>query len=99
MLRYSRLVSARGFKHGGLKRFAEKQDARALPQRYVERIRDILSALDDDPFESLAAPGYRLHPLKGSRKGQWSVRVSKNWRITFRFERGEVYDIDLEDYH
>ena len=92
-------MAARGFKHGGLKRFAEKQDARALPQRYVGRIRDILSALDDDPFKSLAAPGYRLHPLKGNRKGQWAVRVSKNWRITFRFERGEVYDIDLEDYH
>ena len=92
-------MPARGFKHGGLKRFAEKQDARVLPQRYVARIRDILSALDDDPFESLAVPGYRLHPLKGSRKGQWAVRVSKNWRITFRFERGEVYDIDLEDYH
>ena len=93
-------MAARGFKHGGLKRFAERHDARALPQRHVGRIRDILSALDDDdPFESLAAPGYRLHPLKGNRKGQWAVRVSKNWRITFRFERGEVYDIDLEDYH
>ena len=92
-------MTARGFKHGGLKRFAEKQDAKALPKKYVERIRDILIALDDDPFESLAAPGYRLHPLKGNRKGQWSVRVSKNWRITFRVERGEVYDIDLEDYH
>ena len=44
-------------------------------------------------------PAIGYIPLKGNRKGQWAVRVSKNWRITFRFERGEVCDIDLEDYH
>ena len=44
-------------------------------------------------------PCYRLHPLKGDRKGQWSVRVSGNWRVTFRFLNGEAVDVDLVDYH
>ncbi|MDE2764264.1 MAG: type II toxin-antitoxin system RelE/ParE family toxin, partial [Gemmatimonadota bacterium] len=43
--------------------------------------------------------GFRLHPLKGDRAGQWSVRVSGNWRVVFRFEDGEAVDVDLIDYH
>ena len=42
---------------------------------------------------------FRLHPLKGGRAGQWSVRVSGNWRVVFRFEDGEAVDVDLVDYH
>ena len=45
------------------------------------------------------APEYRLHPLKGDRRGRWSVRVSGNWRIVFRFEDFEAGDVDLIDYH
>ncbi len=44
-------------------------------------------------------PSYRLHPLKGARRGFWSVRVSGNWRIVFRFENGEAVDVDLIDCH
>ncbi|MDQ3687321.1 MAG: type II toxin-antitoxin system RelE/ParE family toxin, partial [Acidobacteriota bacterium] len=44
-------------------------------------------------------PGYRLHELKGDRKGTWSLTVSGNWRITFTFSEGDAYDVDLEDYH
>ena len=47
----------------------------------------------------LDLPGYRLHPLKGERKGLWSVTVSGNWRVTFRIENGNVLDVDLTDYH
>ncbi len=42
---------------------------------------------------------YRLHALKGGRKGEWSVTVRANWRITFRFENGYALYVDLEDYH
>jgi proteic killer suppression protein len=49
--------------------------------------------------KALALPGYALHPLKGDLKGFWSVKVSGNWRIVFRFEAGEAYDVDLTDYH
>ena len=44
-------------------------------------------------------PGYRLHELRGNRRGSWSVRVSGNTRVTFRFASGRAVDIDLEDYH
>lgn len=44
-------------------------------------------------------PGYRLHALKGDRKGYWSVTVSGNWRIVFRFGDGDVHDVELIDYH
>ena len=40
-----------------------------------------------------------IHPLKGNRKGAWGMTVTKNWRITFRFEAGDAVEVDLEDYH
>ncbi len=44
-------------------------------------------------------PGFRLHPLKGERKGQWAVSLSGNWRVVFRFEGEDAIDVDLVDYH
>ena len=66
----------------------------------MSRIRRILSDLDAavQPGD-LQLPGYRLHPLTGDRRGQWSVRVSGNWRIVFRFEDGVAVDVTLIDYH
>lgn len=49
--------------------------------------------------QDMNLPGLYLHELTGNRKGTWSVRVSGNWRITFRFEGPDAYDVDLEDYH
>ena len=60
----------------------------------------MLTALQDARSpRSLDLPGWRLHQLKGDRRGQWSVRVSGNWRIVFRFADGEAVDVDLIDYH
>ncbi|MGI2904195.1 type II toxin-antitoxin system RelE/ParE family toxin [Tolypothrix sp. VBCCA 56010] len=50
-------------------------------------------------LEDIRLPGYDLHELKGDRKGTWSIKVSANWRITFKFEDGDAYDVNLEDYH
>ena len=47
----------------------------------------------------MALLGFGLHPLKGKLKGLWAVRVSGNWRVVFRFENGNAYDVDLTDYH
>ena len=47
----------------------------------------------------MALPGYGFHPLKGERKGAYSVSVSGNWRITFKFIEGDAADVNLEDYH
>jgi len=50
-------------------------------------------------IDDLDLPGYRLHTLKGSRKGFWSITVNGNWRITFEFQDGNVYIVNYEDYH
>ena len=80
--------------------FYERGDARRLPESLVPRIRRILSDLDAavQPGD-MNLPGYRLHPLTGDRRGQWSVRVSGNWRIVFRFEDGVPVGVTLVDYH
>ena len=71
-----------------------------MPQHLTRRIRRILTELAAaQSAQDMKLPGYRLHPLKGERRGQWSVRVSGNWRIVFRFVEGEAVDVDLIDYH
>ena len=71
-----------------------------MPQHLARRIRCILTELAAaQSAQDMELPGYRLHPLKGDRRGQWSVRVSGNWRIVFRFVGGEAVDVDLIDYH
>lgn len=89
-----------GFKHKGLKKFYEEDDSRKLPPEMVERIRDILTALDAAlAVEELNRPSFRLHPLKGALKGNWAVTVRANWRIIFRFANGAAIDVDFIDYH
>ena len=90
----------RSFRHRGLKRLFDAGDARLIRGDLVERVENILSVLDSagSPHE-LGLPGYRLHPLKGKLKGYWSVTVRANWRIIFRFQAGDAFDVDLLDYH
>ena len=61
---------------------------------------DVILHLDNaqEPRD-LDLPGYRLHALKGDLKGYWSVRISGNWRIIFRFEDGAAFEVGLVDYH
>ena len=87
-------------RHKGLRALHEQDDPARLPADLVSRLRRILVRLQDATRPGDAdAPGFRLHPLKGARAGEWSVRVSGNWRVVFRFEGGEVVDVDLVDYH
>ena len=79
------------FKHKGLRRFWESGDTRGVPGDLAKRLN---RRLDD-----LRIPGYRLHPLTGELAGHWSIRVSGNWRLVFRFEGGGAADVDLVDYH
>lgn len=66
----------------------------------LPRIERILDVLDSAAIVSeLDIPGFKLHRLTGNRKDTWSVSASGNWRITFRFENGDVYDVNLEDCH
>ena len=50
-------------------------------------------------IDDIDKPGYRLHALKGSLKDHWAISVSGNWRIVFKFEDGDAYIVNYEDYH
>jgi proteic killer suppression protein len=87
-------------RHKGLKRFYEEGDARGIGANMRQRVTEILSILEAaETIDEANIPGYRLHPLTGDRQGYWSMRVTGNWRITFRFADGYAEDLDLEDYH
>ena len=78
----------------------ERGDPSRISSDLADRVALALADLDNARKPSdLDLPGYRLHPLKGNLKGFWSISVSGNWRVIFRFDNGEAYDIDLIDYH
>jgi toxin HigB-1 len=88
------------FKHRGLKRCFEEDDPRKLPPDMVDRIRAILARLHQaEAIEDINVHSYRLHPLKGSRKGEWGVTGRANWRMTFRYQDGDALDVNVEDCH
>ena len=88
------------FRHQGLRRLAQRDDPSRLPPEMLGRIKRILAQLAAARSpRDMDLPGARLHPLTGDRAGQWSVRVTGNWRIVFRFEDGVAVDVDLVDYH
>ena len=89
-----------GFRHEGLRRLYANGDRRLVPAQRVGKIERILARLDvaGEPAD-MNLPGFRLHPLRGDLTGFWAVSVSGNWRIIFRFEAGNVRDVDLVDYH
>lgn len=88
------------FRHRGLKALYEGRTARRVAQAHVEKLRDIMAALDlSRGPEGMNLPGFRLHELKGWRKGRYAVSVSGNRRVTFRFEDGMAVDLDYVDYH
>lgn len=90
----------RTFKHKGLARFFTRGDHRGIPPASAARIERMLDLLDAclAPAD-MDLPGYRFHPLKGDRAGEFAVSASGNLRITFRFDGEDAIDVDLEDYH
>jgi len=90
----------KNFKSKNLEQFFTKNNSKFLNAKDLPKIMRILDRLDAAVTESdMDIPGWDLHQLKGNRKGTWSVIVRKNWRITFSFDKGDAYDINLEDYH
>lgn len=90
----------RSFRHRGLKRMYARNDPSRVGTDIAARMRLVLADLDSASKPSdLDLPGYRLHPLKGNLRGFWSISVSGNWRVTFRFDNGDVHDVKLVDYH
>jgi proteic killer suppression protein len=90
----------KSFKHKGLEVFFASGKTRGIQAAHANKLRMQLAALDTARvIDDMDIPGYRLHPLKGSRKGIWSITVNGNWRITFEFQDGNVYIVNYEDYH
>ncbi len=93
-------IMLRTFRHRGLKRLFQRGDLSGVSAEHLIRIEDVLAHLDvATKARDLHLPGYRLHALKGKLKGSWSVTISGNWRVVFRMEDGDVFDLDLVDYH
>jgi proteic killer suppression protein len=90
----------KSFRHKGLRRFYEAGSTAGIQSSHKKRLRIQLAALDTaETIEDTDIPGFKLHPLKGNRKGLWSISVSGNWRITFEFKDGNAYIVNYEDYH
>ncbi len=89
-----------GFRHKGLKRLYDQDDDRRIRPDLRDKVRRILTLLDAAGNErAMNLPGFNLHPLRGDLKHFWSVTVTGNWRIIFRFEDANATDVDLIDYH
>jgi proteic killer suppression protein len=90
----------RSFRHKGIQRYFEKGTKSGIQPQHENRLRLMLSRLDDAQGpEEMDAPGWKLHPLKGSLKGHWAVWVDGNWRLTFTFEGENAILVDYQDYH
>ena len=96
-------MKIRNVVHRGLRRFIQQNDSSGLAPAVVERVRNILTFLQEmeDPTELRDIPSWKAHQLTGDRKGTWSLTVTRNWRITFRIDQTgrEILDLDYEDYH
>ena len=90
----------RSFKHKGLAKFFSTGSTAGIQANHVKRLRLILGRLNvSTQPQDMNLPGLRLHQLSGNRAGSWSVTVSGNWRVTFRFEGEYAEVVDYEDYH
>ncbi len=90
----------RSFRHKGLEKYFLKGTKSGIQAKHAPRLRLILGRLNaaTDP-KDMDLPGLKLHELRGRKKGVWSVWVSGNWRITFRFNGKDAELVDYEDYH
>ncbi len=94
------MLNSNRIKSSALRRLAVKGDASKINPQWLVKTQKIIAALQIavSPKE-LDAPGFGWHELKGDRAGTYAVSVSRNWRITFRWDIHGPYDVDLEDYH
>lgn len=90
----------KSFKHKWLEKFFTNGNTAGIQAAHAIKISDRLAFLHAATnIDDIDKPGYRLHELKGRLKGHWSIDVSGNWRIVFKFEDGDAYVVNYEDYH
>ncbi|HAI69325.1 MAG TPA: peptidase [Gammaproteobacteria bacterium] len=88
------------FKHKGLKNFYLTGNCSGINANHAAKLFRILDRLDAAMTpEDMNLPGYKLHELIGQEKNTWSVWVSGNWRVTFKFEKNDAINVNYLDYH
>ena len=88
------------FKHKGLENYFSTGNSKGIQQKHKKRLRIMLGVLDTAMVvDDIDLPGFRLHQLSGQRKDIWSITVNGNWRLTFKYENGNVHILNYEDYH
>ena len=94
-------MEIRSFAHKGLKKLYLRDDASGFSPAVADKVRKMLAFLQDieNPEELWLVSAWKVHKLKGDRKGAWSLRVTANWRLTFQADGDEIIDLNYEDYH
>ncbi len=88
------------FRHKGLKKFFVNGDKSGIQPTYISKISLILDLLNGATIaQDMDFPGSNFHSLKGNLREFYSVSVTGNWRIIFKFKNGDAYEVDLVDYH
>lgn len=87
--------------HEGLRKLYEDDIAHGVPTNTADKLKKMLVAIDTaQKIDDIAVmPGWKLHPLTGHLAGNWSLTVTRNWRLVFRFADGDAFDLNLIDYH
>ena len=90
----------RSFSHKGLQIFFETGGKAGIRPEHAKRLRLVLAKLNTAAdIRDMSFPGAGIHPLHGGKEGFWAVNISGNWRIIFRFDNGDAFDVDYLDYH
>jgi proteic killer suppression protein len=90
----------KSFAHKGLEKFFKTGSKAGIQSAHEDRLRAQLAKLESSKLpQDMDLPAWKLHPLKGTLKGYWSVSVSGNWRLTFRFVGQDAEVVDYQDYH
>ena len=94
-------VVIQSFRSRTLRKLYKDDDASGVPAEHARKLRQILSLLDVAVAagEMRIRPGFRVDALRADLAGYWSVTVSGDWRVSWRFEGGDVFDVDYLDYH
>lgn len=87
-------------KHKGLEKLLRRGDSTGINTQQVDKVKMILELLNNaEELSELRIPSLKLHKLIGNRSNTYSMRINKNWRITFKFVDGDAYEVNMEDYH
>jgi toxin HigB-1 len=90
----------KNFAHKGLEKFFTSGSKAGIQAAHANKLQRQLALLNiaHHPKE-MDIPGWRLHALSGDLSGHWSIWVSGNWRLTFRFDGEDAEIVDYQDYH